>query len=185
MRVLLIDNFDSFTYNLVHYLENNEAEVIVIRNNELDKIQQLDFEKIVISPGPGLPSESGQLNQIISQWYNKVPILGVCLGMQALGVFFGGELYNLQTVSHGVTKTCKKTASGVLTETLPHRFEVGLYHSWALKSVPEKWVSTLESTDGILMAMEHKELPLFAVQFHPESILTTSGNLIIKHFVDF
>ena len=169
----------------MHYLENNGAHVEVIRNNEIDKMYTIDFDKIVLSPGPGLPNEAGQLNKVISTWYNKVPILGVCLGMQALGVFFGGELYNLKKVSHGITKNCHKTNESFLTQDLPENFNVGLYHSWALKETPKNWLSTIVSNDGVLMAMEHEELPIFAVQFHPESILTTHGNLIIKRFVEF
>ena len=184
MKILIIDNYDSFTFNLVHYFEGENCTVTVVRNDALDLIDALKFDKIVLSPGPGLPQKSGQLMSFIKENYAKKPILGVCLGMQALGLFFGGLLYNLTEVKHGVDSTCTRVGESKLLNDLPSQFNVGRYHSWALQEpLPACLTPTLRDEIGVLMAMEHTELPIFGLQFHPESILTDAGRDIIKAFV--
>ncbi|MCE3295955.1 MAG: anthranilate synthase component TrpG [Crocinitomicaceae bacterium] len=185
MKILVVDNFDSFTFNLVHYLEAFDCEVSVFRNNELEKADAGSFDKIVLSPGPGLPRESGGLMSLISDYYDKKPILGVCLGMQALAEFTGAELINLNHVKHGVSEKMTVSDPGKLFLNLPSEMQVGLYHSWAVNLQPESpWLGLARSESGVLMAIEHKDLPLFGVQFHPESILTENGKQIILNFLE-
>ena len=185
MKVLLLDSFDSFTYNLSHYLEGLNCEVKVARNNEITLAEIEQFDKIVLSPGPGLPHDAGVLMDLLAEFATKKPILGVCLGMQAIAVHFGGSLYNLPHVKHGVAEMVTQQAESILLRDVPKTFEVGLYHSWAVDpALPDELKTTAISENGILMAIEHRTLPLFAVQFHPESILTPAGRKIIQNFVD-
>ena len=185
MRILLIDNYDSFTFNLVHYFEGFDCEVDVFRNDQI-KFDDIDgYDKIVLSPGPGLPNESLGMNEVIQNYFDKKPMLGVCLGFQALIEFFGGEIYNQQEVKHGVAEGCEFESSSKLFENLPATFDVGLYHSWAAKE--NKWPKVLNITarskEGVIMAFEHKKLPIAGVQFHPESILTENGKGIVENFL--
>ena len=192
MKILLIDNYDSFTYNLVHYLEGQDATVVVVRNDEInfDVVQQ--FDKIVLSPGPGLPKGAGLQPKLIEQFATVKPILGVCLGFQALVEFFGGKIFNQQDVKHGVAEKCrivvpsgKITSDSKLFAGIEKEFNVGLYHSWAAKKekFPDDLKITALSENDIIMAFEHKALPVFGVQFHPESILTENGHQIIANFL--
>lgn len=184
MKILVIDNFDSFTFNLVHYLEAFDCRVDVLRNNELAGKDFSSYDKAVLSPGPGLPHESGDLMAFIGDYHQQLPILGVCLGMQALGQFFGAELVNLDQVKHGVSETIHISRPGKLFRGLPPELEVGLYHSWAVCLPGESlFEEQARSASGVLMAMEHKILPLYGVQFHPESILTERGKEIIFNFL--
>lgn len=170
---------------MFHYLEEMGCEIVVKRNNELDLIEELDFDKVIISPGPGLPKDSGSLMEFISKYHDSKPILGVCLGLQALGEFFGGSLYNLPTVIHGEAKTCIRIGESVLLDKVTNEFQVGLYHSWALeKPIPTCLRITAESKKGVIMAFEHESLPVYAVQFHPESVMTKQGKKIIKSFIE-
>jgi anthranilate synthase component 2 len=184
MKILLIDNFDSFTFNLVHYLEAIDCEVTVVRNNEIKFDDCEKFDKIVLSPGPALPKDSGDLMRFISLFHFKKPILGVCLGMQALAEFFGEELYNLEKVKHGMQEIVEVETHSNLFFDLPQKINVGLYHSWAVKLNSDKnFKEIAKSENHVLMAIEHKTLSIFGVQFHPESILTDFGKEILFNFV--
>ncbi|MFV0506575.1 MAG: anthranilate synthase component II [Bacteroidales bacterium] len=186
MRTLIIDNYDSFTYNLVHLVKGNVAsEVSVIRNDELS-IEDVDvFDNILLSPGPGLPSESGLLVPIIEKYKNSKPMLGVCLGMQAIGEVFGAKLINLDKPLHGIGTPITHDGS-CLFDAIPQTFEVGRYHSWIIDSntLSKDLKITAKDADGQPMALEHNKLPIFAVQFHPESILTEYGRELIINFFE-
>lgn len=185
MKVLLIDNYDSFTYNLFQYLEEAGAEVTVVRNDcfTLDKVAQ--YDKIVLSPGPGIPSEAGLLESVIKVYAPTHPILGICLGEQAIGEVFGGELYNLPKVFHGVQTPTHIVANDYLFDGLAHDLQVGRYHSWVVRSesLPDCLEITALSDEGQIMALRHKEYDVHGIQFHPESILTPEGRTIINNFV--
>ena len=185
MKILLIDNYDSFTYNVVHYLEGFDADVDVVFNDQIPFDNIMNYDKIVISPGPGLPNESGNLMPFISKFYNKIPILGICLGFQALVEFFGGKIYNQNEVKHGVAEQCYFKTDSKLFKDTPQHFKIGLYHSWAAKksSFPNCLNITATSEHEVIMAFEHANLPICGVQFHPESIMTENGHQIIKNFL--
>ena len=189
-RIVIIDNYDSFTYNLSHLLKEAGADVTVIRNDQfqLDELQQ--FDKIVLSPGPGIPSEAGLLLSVIKTYASTKPILGVCLGHQAIGEVFGARLLNLDDVVHGVATPCRIVASDPIFDGLQNNITVGRYHSWVVSS--EDFPSCLEITavseDGPLtehiMALRHRKYEVHGIQFHPESVLTPEGKTIIKNFLD-
>lgn len=183
MAILLFDNYDSFTYNLYHYLEALNQDVVVVKNDAFDVNTLSKYEAVVISPGPGLPHESGYLMPLIERAYGKLPILGVCLGMQALAAHTGLELYNLDQPLHGVARSIS-TEKGTLFRGLPTRCSVGLYHSWAVKPhVDSEWRFTAFTDSGILMAMENAPAMAYAVQFHPESILSDQGLIMLENFL--
>ncbi len=179
-RILLLDNFDSFTYNLAHYLRNLNVEVDVVRNNV--PIQAVfQYDKIVLSPGPGLPNEAGNMMELLQEVDGKIPVLGVCLGMQAIALHLGGELYNLNDVKHGVQESV--TVKGAsLFEGVPSRIDVGLYHSWAVRE-NSNYEIIATSDSGVVMAIQNLERKLYGVQFHPESIMTPNGLNILENFV--
>jgi anthranilate synthase component 2 len=185
-KIVVIDNYDSFTYNLVHYLEDLNSEVTVYRNDEFE-LEELDkFDKILLSPGPGIPDEAGLLKQVIQQYASRKSILGICLGQQAIGEVFGGSLVNLEKVFHGVATKVKVTVTDEsLFDTLPEKFEVGRYHSWVINQ--EDFPETLEVTsvdeNGQIMSIRHKTLDVKGVQFHPESVLTPHGKIILKNWL--
>jgi len=185
MKVLVIDNYDSFTYNLVHYLEPFCSEVTVVFNDQFSLDLVESFDKVVISPGPGLPKNAGILMAFLERYHNKKPILGVCLGLQAIVEYFGGELYNLTQVIHGKETNCHLLGEDVLFDGFPNQFKVGRYHSWAVnrESLPKELKITAEDPNGIIMAVKHIEFPISAVQFHPESIMTTNGKRIIENWL--
>lgn len=184
MHILIIDNYDSFTYNLVHYFEELNCSVVVFRNNQMNILDVEKYDAIVLSPGPGLPKEAGLLMAIIEMYHQKKPILGVCLGMQALAEFFGGTLYNQQEVKHGVSEKCKQIYPNKLFANVKMQFEVGLYHSWAIDLGEVDCLKvTAISENKVLMAVEHQTLPIVGVQFHPESILTPNGKEMILNFI--
>jgi anthranilate synthase component II len=184
VKVLIIDNYDSFTFNLSHYVEAFHVKVEVFRNDKINFDEVKKFDKVILSPGPGLPEDAGQLMEFIQHFYSKIPILGVCLGMQALALFFGDELYNQEMVKHGISMPVRKTFESKLVEEMPETFKVGLYHSWAINLKKESsFIPTLISEEGVLMAFEHRNLPLYGVQFHPESIMTENGKKIIENFL--
>lgn len=183
-KILLIDNYDSFTFNLVHYIEQLGGEVTVVRNDQVDLKKVAEFEKIVLSPGPGLPSESGKMPELIARFFDKKPILGICLGMQALAEFFGGKLYNQTEVKHGVSEKITIKSSR-LYEGIKGEMNVGLYHSWAVDlSTAENLIATAFSEKNVLMSFEHNQLPLAGVQYHPESVMTENGLRIIGNFLE-
>ena len=186
-KLLVIDNYDSFTYNLVHYIEEIlDDEVPVIRNDkiDLDWIQQ--FDRLVLSPGPGLPNEAGLMMEVIERFADEKAILGVCLGMQALAEHYGARLANLPKVYHGVaTPITLSQENQKLFRGIPNRFNVGRYHSWVVdkEGFPAHLEITSEDEEGTIMSMRHRDLPIYGVQFHPESILTEYGKKIIFNFL--
>jgi len=186
-KILVVDNFDSFTYNLVHYVEGViSGKVDVIRNDEVDIDSVKRYDGIILSPGPGLPSESGQLLPILQRYHATKRIFGVCLGQQAIAQLFGGELENMSRVMHGVATPVKKTSTNhYLFNGLPNEFLVGRYHSWVVsnRNFPNcLQVDAIDENEHI-MALSHKHLHICAVQFHPESILTPLGKSIIKNWI--
>jgi len=183
-KVFLVDNFDSFTYNLYHYLIGLGAEVKVLRNRDLGW-EKVDFSHLILSPGPGLPMESGWLMDCLSTYAQKRPILGVCLGMQAMGVLKNETLYNLDVVRHGMQGVInRKEEDSLLFNNLPPQFTIGLYHSWALKlKSTSSFAPVAEDQDGVLMGIENRDEQLYGVQFHPESIMTEYGHELLKNFL--
>lgn len=183
-KILLIDNYDSFTFNLVHYIEQLDEQVTVVRNDQIDFEKVADFDKIVLSPGPGLPSESGKMPELIARFFDKKPILGICLGMQALAEFFGGKLYNQKEVKHGVSEKITVKPSR-LYEGIEGEINVGLYHSWAVDlNTATDLIATAFSEQNILMSFDHLQLPVAGVQYHPESVMTENGLQILGNFLE-
>ncbi len=184
LKILLIDNFDSFTFNLSHYLEGMDAEVKVLRENEYENDMGQEYDKIILSPGSGLPSERKGMMACIAENLDIKPILGVCLGMQALVEFTGGKLFNQKIVKHGIQERINRLGESILLEGIPEQFKVGLYHSWACDvSGLDDWFVTAISKKGINMAIESKSRKLFGVQFHPESIMTLEGKHLLSNFL--
>lgn len=186
MRLLLIDNFDSFTFNLVHYLEQLVESVTVCDNLHIPFDEFPSFDGIVLSPGPGLPETSGELLRGIEMALNcNKPVFGVCLGMQALAVAFGDELYNQQQVKHGIQERIVHRKNSRLFHGIAEQMEVGLYHSWGVLLKPDSvFRATAYTEGGVLMAMEYPEKGLYGVQFHPESILTPEGFRLVSNMVE-
>lgn len=184
MRVLLVDFYDSFTYNIQHYFINLGCEVDVVLEDKLLISAVYDYDCVVLSPGPGLPSEKKNMFSIISLCRNSIPILGICLGMQAISESLGGKLRNQSEVKHGRLEEILILKKDVLFAGLPNTISVGLYHSWKVEGLEEN-VITAKTSTGIIMALESKQEFLFGVQFHPESILTTFGEQILENFVRF
>jgi anthranilate synthase component II len=187
MRFLLVDNFDSFTYNIVHYLEQCDVRVDVINNLDVDCSSLQNYDAIVLSPGPGLPPQAGKLMEVVAKAIEQqLPILGVCLGMQALAIHAGDSLYNQEIVKHGLAEEILGMKDDSLFYAgIPEIFEVGLYHSWAVNlEVNSPFQPTSYSQSGILMSMEIADRKIYAVQFHPESILTSMGLKMIANFVE-
>ncbi|MGQ1944167.1 anthranilate synthase component II [Ornithobacterium rhinotracheale] len=191
MKILLFDNYDSFTYNLVHYLEDiiSENDTIEVQKNDQISLEDINnYDLLVLSPGPGVPSEAGILIDVIKEYAGKKPILGVCLGMQAIAEAFGGSLKNLSKVHHGVASNLvlaeEKT---VLYENLESPIPVGRYHSWVVNPAdfPEELVITSTDEGGEIMSLKHREYPIEAVQFHPESILTPQGKQMMRNFIEY
>ena len=183
-KVLMIDNYDSFTYNLVHYLEDLDCEVVVKRNDQLSLEEVADFNELVLSPGPGIPDEAGLLKEIIRNYADKKRILGVCLGQQAIGEVFGGSIINLDQVYHGVATRIEIVEEDYIFKGLPKEIEVGRYHSWVVNSdLPESLEATSFDENGQVMSLRHKEFDIRAVQFHPESVLTPQGKQILKNWL--
>jgi len=185
-NVLVIDNYDSFTYNLVHYLEDLECKVTVVRNDKLSLDDVEPFNKLVLSPGPGIPDEAGLLKDIIKRYAPSKSILGVCLGQQAIGEVFGGSLINLKDVYHGVsTKVTITVPDEPLFKGLEKEIEVGRYHSWVVHpDLPEDLEATSFDKNGQVMSLRHKTYDVKGVQYHPESVLTPNGKLILKNWIN-
>lgn len=181
----MIDNYDSFTYNLVHYLEALGAQVDVVRNDKISVEDALKYRSIILSPGPGLPKDAGIMPELLKKVGPDHKVLGVCLGHQAIGEAFGAQLYNLPEVFHGVATPCKLVSNDQLFTGLPESFGVGRYHSWSVVSpLPEILEATaLDTESGSVMALKHKTLNIRGVQFHPESILTDHGKEMIKNWL--
>jgi anthranilate synthase/aminodeoxychorismate synthase-like glutamine amidotransferase len=186
MRVLVLDNYDSFTYNLVHLFEELGAEVIVRRNDEIavDEAEALAPDRIVVSPGPGRPADAGVSVELIRTLGPRVPTLGVCLGHQAIVEAFGGEIGQAKALLHGKASTVVHDGRGVFSG-LPERFEAGRYHSLAAASVPDELEVSARTEDGEVMGVRHRELPIEGVQFHPESVLTLPlGRELARNFLE-
>lgn len=186
-KIAVIDNYDSFTYNLVHYLEDLNAEVTIFRNDEFELDELQLFEKILLSPGPGIPDEAGLLKDVIKTYARTKSILGVCLGQQAIGEVFGGTLSNLEKVYHGVaTKVTISVDDELLFSGLDKQIEVGRYHSWVVDSKDFPDVLQITSTDenGQIMSLRHKTFDIRGVQFHPESVLTPNGKKILENWLN-
>ncbi|MDR5591033.1 aminodeoxychorismate/anthranilate synthase component II [Christiangramia sp. SM2212] len=185
-KILVIDNYDSFVYNLVHYLEELDCKVDVRRNDQLHIDDVEDYDKILLSPGPGIPDEAGLLKPIIKKYAATKSILGVCLGMQAIGEVFGGKLLNLDDVYHGVaTKIELFVDDEYLFAGLDKELQVGRYHSWVVeKNLPPTLQATSYDEKGEIMSLRHTEFDVRGVQFHPESVLTPEGKRMIKNWVN-
>jgi anthranilate synthase component II len=183
-KILVIDNYDSFTYNLVHYLEDLGAEVVVKRNDQLQLKEVNAFNNILLSPGPGIPDEAGLLKEIIAAYAPSKRIFGVCLGQQAIAEVFGGKLINLEEVYHGVATTIKVVKEDILFRDLPDRLSVGRYHSWVVDPrLPGALHATSLDDNGQLMSLRHSTYDVCAVQFHPESVLTPDGKKILENWI--
>ena len=186
MKILLIDNYDSFTYNLYHYLSSLKVKVDVIRNDQItsNEILKKKYNKIVISPGPGNPNQSGNCLKIVKSLYKKIPILGVCLGHQIIGQVFGSKIIQARKLMHGKTSKILSKKIGIL-KNLPKSFEATRYHSLIIekKTLSKHLEVTAESKDGLIMGVQHKEYDVHGVQFHPESIKTKLGIKILKNFI--
>lgn len=186
-KVVIIDNYDSFTYNLVHYLEDLNANVTVFRNDEFELEELSKFDKILLSPGPGIPDEAGLLKEVIREYATTKSILGVCLGLQAIAEVYKSNLMNLNEVCHGVaTKITTIVTDEFLFKNLPNQFEVGRYHSWVVDTngFPSDLEITSIDENGIIMSLRHKLLDVRGVQFHPESILTPNGKQILENWLN-
>lgn len=187
MKILLFDNYDSFTYNVLHLVNSiTDATVEVHRNDAITLEKVNEFDKIILSPGPGIPSEAGLLLPLIKEYAKTKSILGICLGHQAIGEAFGGNLLNLPQVFHGVATKCIKVQKDApLLQNLEDEFVIGRYHSWivAKENLPEDLIITAEDENGYIMALQHKKYDVQSVQFHPESILTQDGKAIMKNFL--
>lgn len=185
MKIIVIDNYDSFTYNLVHYLEDLNAEVTVYRNDEFELSELEKFDKILLSPGPGIPNEAGLLKQVIQKYAPTKSILGICLGLQAIGEVFGGNLINLEKVYHGVATKVSKVSDDFIFNEIPDEMEVGRYHSWSVstENFPEVLEITSVDENGQVMSLKHKTFDVRGVQYHPESVLTPYGKKILENWL--
>ena len=186
MKIVIIDNYDSFTYNLSHLVKELGAEVTVYRNDQFQLNQLEVFDKIILSPGPGIPSEAGLLMDVIRTYAGRKPILGVCLGHQAIGEVFGGKLTNLSDVYHGIATEGTQFGIDPIFTGLPKRIIMGRYHSWVVDRVdfPSCLEITAVSDDGQIMALRHRNYNIHGIQFHPESVLTPEGRTIIKNWLN-
>ena len=186
MKIVIIDNYDSFTYNLSHLVKELGAEVTVYRNDQFELSQLEAFDKIILSPGPGIPSEAGLLLDVIKTYAGKKPMLGVCLGHQAIGEVFGGKLTNLADVYHGVQTEGTQLGNDYIFEGLPKRIAMGRYHSWVVDK--DGFLDVLEITatsdEGQIMGLKHKEYDIHGIQFHPESVLTPDGRTMIGNWLN-
>ena len=185
MKTVIIDNYDSFTYNLAHLVKELGAEVDVLRNDifELEELEK--YDKIILSPGPGIPEEAGLLLEVIRTYAGRKPMLGVCLGEQAIGQAFGGKLTNLSEVFHGIQTNVKIKNKDYIFDGLPTEIPVGRYHSWVVDTdgFPEELVVTAISPEGQIMALKHREYDVHSIQFHPESVLTPDGKQIVGNWL--
>lgn len=186
MKICIIDNYDSFTYNLAHLVKQLGAEVTVLRNDRF-KLPELEpYDKLILSPGPGIPSEAGLLLDVIHYYAGRKPMLGVCLGEQAIGEAFGGRLTNLSEVFHGVQTPVDIVAEDPLFEGLPREISVGRYHSWVVDRVqlPDCLEVTALSKEGFIMALRHRQYSIHGIQFHPESVLTPQGGAMMSNWLN-
>ena len=185
MKTVIIDNYDSFTYNLAHLVKELGTEVDVLRNDKFELEELEKYDKIILSPGPGIPEEAGLLLEVIRTYAGRKPILGVCLGEQAIGQAFGGKLTNLSEVFHGIQTNVKIKNKDYVFSGLPTEIPVGRYHSWVVdtEGFPEELVITAISSEGQIMALKHQEYDVHGIQFHPESVLTPDGKQIVGNWL--
>ena len=185
MKTVIIDNYDSFTYNLAHLVKELGAEVDVLRNDKFELEELEKYDKIILSPGPGIPEEAGLLLEVIRTYAGRKTILGVCLGEQAIGQAFGGKLTNLSEVFHGIQTNVKIKNKDYIFSGLPTEIPVGRYHSWVVDTdgFPEELVITAISSEGQIMALKHREYDVHGIQFHPESVLTPDGKQIVGNWL--
>lgn len=185
MKLLILDNYDSFTYNIVHAVRELGIEPCVVRNDRISPEDVDAFDKIIISPGPGIPSEAGILPELLKRYAGKKPILGICLGHQAIGECFGAKLENLEDVYHGVQTEAVITEKDYIFDGMGLRFPVGRYHSWIVseEDFPDALIVTSRDSEGRIMSMRHRSMDIHGVQFHPESLLTPDGIKIISNFL--
>ena len=185
MKTVIIDNYDSFTYNLAHLVKELGTEVDVLRNDKFELEELEKYDKIILSPGPGIPEEAGLLLEVLRTYAGRKPILGVCLGEQAIGQAFGGKLTNLSEVFHGIQTNVKIKNKDYIFSGLPTEIPVGRYHSWVVdtEGFPEELVITAISSEGQIMALKHQEYDVHGIQFHPESVLTPDGKQIVGNWL--
>ena len=186
IKTAIIDNYDSFTYNLSHLVKELGAEVTVMRNDRFELTDLEIFDKLILSPGPGIPSEAGLLLDVIKTYKGRKPILGVCLGHQAIGEAFGASLTNLEEVFHGVATEGTQFGTDYIFNDCDRRIVIGRYHSWVVdkEGLPDCLEITAESDEGQIMALRHKTYDIHGIQFHPESVLTPDGRTIIGNFIN-
>ena len=186
MHIVIIDNYDSFTYNLAHLVKSLGAEVTVLRNDRFELEELESFDKIILSPGPGIPSEAGLLLEVIRTYAGRKPMLGVCLGHQAIGEVFGARLENLSDVFHGVATEGVQFGVDPIFRGLSERIVMGRYHSWVVsrEGFPDCLEITAESDEGQIMALRHREFDIHGIQFHPESVLTPDGASILRNWLN-
>lgn len=185
MKIAIIDNYDSFTYNLSHLVKELGADVTVLRNDKFEIEQLAHFDKLILSPGPGIPSEAGLLLDVIRTYAATKPMLGVCLGHQAIGEAFGAKLTNLSDVFHGVATEGTQFGNDPIFRDLPNRIKMGRYHSWVVSkdNLPASLEITAESDEGQIMGLRHKQYDIHGIQFHPESVLTPDGKTIVDNWL--
>ncbi len=185
MKTVIIDNYDSFTFNLFHLVREIGVEATVLRNDRFRLEELSEYDKIILSPGPGIPEEAGLLLDVIRHYAGRKPILGVCLGHQAIGETFGGRLTNLADVFHGVQTPCRHTPEDYIFDGIEEEFPVGRYHSWVVDTVgfPDCLEITATSPEGQVMALRHREHDIHGIQFHPESVLTPDGKKMMSNFL--
>lgn len=185
MKIVIIDNYDSFTYNLAHLVKELGAEVTVFRNDKFEMDSLEAFDKIMLSPGSGIPSEAGLMPEVIKRYAQSKPILGICLGHQAIGECFGGRLANLDRVFHGIATEGTQLGNDYMFNGLPRRITMGRYHSWVVSReyLPDCLEITAESDEGHIMALRHRTLDIRGLQFHPESVLTTDGRKMMENWI--
>lgn len=186
MKIVIIDNYDSFTYNLSHLVKELGADVTVLRNDQFTLPQLQPFDRIILSPGPGIPSEAGLLLDVIRTYGGHKPMLGVCLGHQAIGEVFGAQLVNLSEVFHGVATEGTQLGNDPIFAGLPRRITMGRYHSWVVdkESLPDTLEITALSDEGQIMALRHRSYNIHGIQFHPESVLTPQGHDIVRNWMN-
>lgn len=188
MNLLVLDNYDSFTYNLVQYIQEILGhDIDVIRNDQMTVAEVAQYDAIILSPGPGVPKDAGIMPDLIKEYAHQKAIFGVCLGHQAIGEAFGGEVYNLSQVYHGIETPMEVTNSDILFDNIPEKFNAGRYHSWSVKkeNLPDCFEITAEAEDGTIMAMRHKSYNVRGVQFHPESVMTEHGKRMLRNWLEY
>lgn len=185
MKTIIIDNYDSFTYNLTHLVKSLGAEIDVVRNDQFTIGQLEPYDRILLSPGPGIPSEAGLLLDVIRAYAGRKPILGVCLGHQAIGEVYGAQLINLPEVYHGIATEGTQLGNDPLFDSLPRRIVMGRYHSWVVdrQTLPDCLEVTAEADDGQIMGLRHRHYNIRGIQFHPESVLTPQGRKMMENWL--